>query len=512
MRRMTLKRKPVAFGDMRGWLQALQAAGELRNIDAEVDWNIELGTIARLAQGAGTGPALMFNNIKGYNSPTSRCRRVFTGGLSSYRRIALMLGLPTDTHPRELVKLGRTMMSGSIAPRIVKDGPVKQNVITGKDIDVAELPVPYWNRLDGGRYILTYGGVVTKDPETGVMNVGVYRGMIGGRDRIPILMWRAQHIGHHVTAWQQGGQAEMPIAVAIGWEPTLEFVAGGPVPKGVCEYDVAGGLRGEPIDLVKCETVDLYVPASAEIVIEGYLGLDPATYQMEGPFAEFTGYFAGDRVPKPTIRVTAITHRNDPVFRGTIEGALPGSYSENAMTSSIMRAGAAWNVLDRAGVPGVTDVWCPPVQAGINLLVRMQQSYRGQAKQAANAIWGSSAAHVRYKHITVVDDDIDIHDYAAVDWAIAYRVNAGEDDIVIMPATFGMGLDPSTRRRDRNPALFGTGKWNRVLIDATMNLDYDPDPEFDGARFPPLAWPDEKDAEAAYARFAELGLDKPKSG
>jgi 4-hydroxy-3-polyprenylbenzoate decarboxylase len=231
---------------------------------------------------------------------------------------------------------------------------------------------------------------------------------------------------------------------------------------------------------------------------------------MEGPFAEFTGYFAGDRVPKPTIRVTAITHRTDPILRGTIEGALPGSYSENAMTSSIMRAGAAWNVLDRAGVPGITDVWCPPVQAGINLLIRMQQSYRGQAKQAANAIWGSSAAHVRYKHITVVDDDIDIHDYAAVDWAVAYRVNAGEDDIVIMPATFGMGLDPSTRRRDRNPALFGTGKWNRVLIDATMNLDYDPDPDFDGARFPPLAWPDKKDADAAYARFEELGLKKPK--
>ena len=119
----------------------------------------------------------------------------------------------------------------------------------------------------------------------------------------------------------------------------------------------------------------------------------------------------------------------------------------------------------------------------------MKQSYRGQAKQAANAIWGSSAAHVRYKHITVVDDDIDIHDYAAVDWAIAYRVNAGENDVVIMPATFGAGLDPSTRRRDRNPALFGTGKWNRVLIDATMNLDYDPDPELGGARFPPKVWP-----------------------
>jgi len=276
----------------------------------------------------------------------------------------------------------------------------------------------------------------------------------------------------------------------------------------VCEYDVAGALRGEPVDLVKCETVDLYVPASAEIVIEGYLGLDPATYEMEGPFAEFTGYFAGDRVPKPTIRVTAITHRNDPILRGTIEGALPGSYSENAMTSSIMRAGAAWNVLDRAGVPGVTDVWCPPVHAGINLLVRLQQSYRGQAKQAANAIWGSSAAHVRYKHITVVDDDIDIHDYGAVDWAIAHRVNAGENDILIMPDTFGAGLDPSTRKRDRNAALFGTGKWNRVLIDATMNLDYDPDPDLGGARFPPTVWPDKKDLDVAMARWDELGLKK----
>jgi 4-hydroxy-3-polyprenylbenzoate decarboxylase len=263
---------------------------------------------------------------------------------------------------------------------------------------------------------------------------------------------------------------------------------------------------------VKCETVDLYVPAAAEIVIEGYLGLDPATYTMEGPYAEFTGYLAGDRSPKPTIRVTAITHRNDPILRGTIEGSMPGSYSENAVCSSIMRAATAWNVLDRAGVPGITDVWCPPVHAGINLLIQMKQSYRNQAKQAANAVWGSSAAHVRYKHVTVVDDDIDIHDYAAVDWAIAHRVNAGENDVVIMPATFGMGIDPSVRKRDRNPTLFGTGKWNRVLIDATMNLDYDPDPDLGGARFPPTVWPDKADIDKAYARWSELGFGKPKGG
>ena len=505
-----IKRKPVAFGDLRGWIAALKANDELAEVDAEVDWNIELGTIMRLAQGPGTGRAMLFNNIKDYNKPDSRCRRVFGSALNNYRRIAIMFGLPPDTHPRELVKVGRTILEGGIPPKIVASGPVKENIVTGKDVDLTELPVPYWNRMDGGRYLITYAGVVSKDPTTGVMNVGVYRGMLAGRDRIPILMWRAQHIGHHVTSWLAQGKKEMPIAVAIGWEPSLGFCAGSPVPKGVCEYDVMGSMRGAPVELVKCETVDLQVPASAEIVIEGYLGLEPDTYMMEGPYAEFTGYLASERSPKPTIRVTCISHRHDPILRGTIEGCLPGSYSENAVGSSIMRAATAWNVLDRAGVPGITDVWCPPVQAGINILVRMQQTYRGQAKQAANALWGSTAAHVRYKHVTVVDDDIDIHDYAAVDWAIAHRVNAGENDIVIMPGTFGLGLDPSTRRRDRNPALFGTGKWNRVLIDATQNLDYDPDPDLGGARFPPTVWPAEEDVAAAEARWGELGLDRKR--
>jgi UbiD family decarboxylase len=507
---MTLNRKPVAYGDLRGWIDALRKGGELHEVNAEVDIDFEIGTIMRLAQGPGTGPAMLFNNLKGYNKPDSRCRRIFGSSLNNNRRIAMMLGLPPETHPRELVKLGRTILQEAIAPRIVKDGPCKENVITGKDVDLAVLPAPHWNRLDGGRYLITYAGVVTKDPNTNVMNVGIYRGMVTSRDTIPILMWRAQHIGHHVTEWRAKGAKEMPIAVAIGWEPAMGFCAGSPVPKGICEYDVMGAIRGEPVDLVKCETSDLYVPASAEIVIEGMLGLEEDTYQMEGPYAEFTGYFACYRSPKPTIRGAALTHRNDPIMRGTIEGAMPGSYSENAMISSIFRSSTAWNVLDRAGVPGIVDVWGPPVQAGINLNVAIKQSYRGQAKQVVNALWGSSAAHVRYKHVTVVDDDIDIHDYAAVDWAIAYRVNAGENDIVIMPATFGLGLDPSTRKRDRDPTLFGTGKWNRVLIDATINLDYDPDPDFGGRRYPPTVWPSKEDEGAARARWKELGLDKLK--
>ena len=508
---MAADRKPVAFGDLRNWIETLRKAGELSEVAAEVDWNIELGTITRLAQGTGKGPALLFNNIKDYNKKDSRCRRIFACSLSSYRRIAMMLGLAADTHPRDLVKICRTIVGGSVPPKIVATGPVKENIVKGKDVDLYQLPAPHWNRADGGRYIITYAGCVSKHPDTGVMNIGVYRGMVTGKDKISVLMYRAQNIGHHVTAWQQKGAKEMPVAFVIGWEPSLDFCGGVPVPAGVCEYDVMGAIRGAPVELVKCETVDLEVPATAEIVIEGMLQFDPATHELEGPFAEFTGYVAGERAPRPTVRVTAITHRNDPILRGTIEGALPKSFSENAFTSSVMRSAIAWNVLDRAGVPGVTDVWGPPVQMGVNLNVAIKQTYRNQAKQVANALWGSSAAHVRYKHVTVVDEDIDIHDYSAVDWAIAYRVNAGENDIVIMPSTFGVGLDPSTRKRDRNIGMYGTGKWNRVLIDATINLDYDPDPDFNGARFPPTVWPSPEDEKAALARWSELGLKKSES-
>src|SRR5947207_3664675 len=132
---MSIERKPTAFGDLRGWIEALKAHGELQEVDAEVDWNIELGTIMRLAQGPGTGKALLFNNIKDYNTPTSRCRRIFGAALNNYRRVAMMLGLPPDTHPRELVKIGRSILSGSISPQHVATGAVNPSIPTRPDLD-----------------------------------------------------------------------------------------------------------------------------------------------------------------------------------------------------------------------------------------------------------------------------------------------------------------------------------------------------------------------------------------
>ena len=256
-------------------------------------------------------------------------------------------------------------------------------------------------------------------------------------------MWRAQHIGHHVTAWQEAGHKEMPIAVAIGWEPSLDFVGGSPVPKGLCEYDVVGAIRGEPVELVKCETVDLYVPASAEIVIEGYLSSipRPTRWKARMPSSPATSPATARRSHHPCHRHHP-PHRSDPArhHRGLDAGQL---FRERRVLVDHARG----DRLERAGPRRRAGRHRRMVSAGAGrreYVVQIKQSYRGQAKQVANALWGSSAAHVRYKHVTVVDDDIDIHDYAAVDWAIAYRVNAGEDDIVIMPATFGAG---SIRRR-----------------------------------------------------------------
>jgi 4-hydroxy-3-polyprenylbenzoate decarboxylase len=493
----------MVFGDLRGWIKALQEKSEIKEIDAEVDWNCELGAITRRVFGNGNGPALLFNNIKDYQD--GRCRRLFTGSLSNYSRIAMMFGLPPDAPITDLVLAARKSLAERIPPVTVATGPVKENILLGDDINLFDFPAPQWNREDGGRYINTIQGTVTADPNTGRLNVGIYRGMIGKKNTLPVLLYGPQNWGQDFAKYTGQGK-EMPVAFVYGWEPSLQFCAAAPIPPDVSEYDVMGAIRGAPVELVDCETVPLKVPANAEIVIEGWISNDPSTFEMEGPFGEYTGYFGGDQSLKHTARITCITHRNNPIFQGTLEGTMPKMLNENSIMSSVQRAAVAWNILDRAGVPGVTDVHCPAANNGTTLIIQLHQTFRGQAKQAACAIWGSSAAHFRYKHIWVVDDDIDIHDYGALDWAFAYRVNAAEDDIVFFPGTFGSALDPSTRRKYRDTTKYGTGKWCRVLIDATVNLDFDPDEQYDGSRYPRSVKPHPDDMDLVAKRWAEYGL------
>jgi 4-hydroxy-3-polyprenylbenzoate decarboxylase len=266
-----------------------------------------------------------------------------------------------------------------------------------------------------------------------------------------------------------------------------------------------GAFMGRPVELVRCELSDLVVPATAEIVMEGYVSPDPETFEMEGPFAEYTGYIGGEPDRRHVIRVECITHRNDPIFRGTITGCLPGSGCENSVMSSVQRAAVAWNILEKQGVPGILDVFIHPVNIGTTVCVRIHKTYQGQAQQIAAALWGSGAAQFRYKNVFVADEDIDITSYEALDWAFAYRVDP-DKDLVVFPGSFGSPLDPSVPLNKRDVSRLGSGLWNRLLIDATKNWELPRRPEWGDDVYPPTVRPAPEDERAVSERWEELGL------
>ncbi len=361
----------MTFKDMRDWIDRLEADGELKRIKAKVDWNLELAEVTRRALSQRGRPALLFENIKDHEN--TRSTRLFTNSLAGRGRIALMLGLPKDAPREELVQMARRRFKESVAPVRVKTGPVKENIVKGDDVDLFQFPVPRWNLFDGGRYIDTFCGIVTGDPDTGQLNVGLYRGMILDKNKIGKFLNPHQHWGQHYLEYQRRGEA-MPVAIVYGWAPVLPFVAATPLPHPPSEYEIMGAIRQEPVELVKCETSDLEVPASAEIVVEGTISPDPSTYEDEGPYAEWPGYYGWTR-KRPVVKVDCITHRNDPIFQGQAEGMKPGVITEPGFMSFTTHAALVWNYLESAGVPGVLDIVAVPT-----IIVKIRKMYEGQAR------------------------------------------------------------------------------------------------------------------------------------
>jgi len=470
--------------DLREWIALLEEKGELKRICAEVDWDEELGAIARRNSHKG-GPALLFENIKGYKD--TACQKLFTNGLGSTRRLALSLRLPPDSDDRTITRTLKNRFAGRVEPVKVSSGPVQENIIRGKDVDLFSLPVPRWNFRDGGRYINTSSGVVTMDPETKVMNIGTYRGMIGTRNTIPTLLLASQHWGHHFSKYKRLGQ-EMPVAVVYGWDPTLFIASTAQLTHpGYSEYETTGSLAQAPVELVKCQTSDLWVPASAEIVIEGKISSDPGTFEMEGPFAEYVGYYGGFASKKPVIRVECIAHRNNPIFRGCLEGGTPDGISEPYYFMTHSKSATIWNHLEMENIGEILGVWSGFLARGTNIRIQIRKTYRGQAKQIAHAVWGSHLAVHSGKMIIVVDEDIDVFDTEAVDWAVAYRVNAERGDVQIAHGCIGSELDPSTPLEERNVPKYGQGAWSPVLIDATVDWNLKMEPQYGNERLPPRA-------------------------
>ena len=234
---------------------------------------------------------------------------------------------------------------------------------------------------------------------------------------------------------------------------------------------------------------------------------DPKDFMMEGPFGEYPGTYGGMKSPKPTVKVECMTYRNDAIFMGNLEGTSPGRWCESPYYAVPMNCAIAWNVLEDAGVPNILDIWCHPVQAN-NLRVRIKKLYRGHAKQVGHALWGSSAVSYQAKTVIVVDEDIDVYSDEDIEWAFAYRVNAEMHDIQAFNICYGSMLDPSVPLKARNVLKYGQGKWARVLIDATVNWELEPEEQYGGKRFPPLCTVSvPEDEELVESRWKEYGID-----
>lgn len=486
----------MAFLDLRQYLDVLESAGELHRIKSRVNWDSEIGAIAEESIRRRAG-ALLFENIQDYQN--THGKKLLINTHESPKRMALALGLPPDTPIMEIIKTCKQREKQLMKPRVVASGPCKEVIHMEGDVNLLEVPAPKLHSKDGGRYLQTYGGVVTKDPESDWTNVGIYRGMVHDATSMGFLWVPTQHWGIHGRKYKAMGKP-MPMAVTIGAGALAAPTYYSYLPAGVCEYDLMGAFAQEPIELVRCETVDLLVPASSEIVLEGEMSLDPATFRKEGPFGEYPGYYTSVWAePRPVFKVNCITHRKDPI----LQCQTPGMYPQEPIPFlTLITSAQTWNRLESAGIEGVTGVFIEPAQPAV-IYISIDSRYYGHSRQVAAALWGLGLNYTG-KYVFITDSDVDITSAARVMAAVANRTQASKD-LVIFPGTFGGPLDPSmdpeVKRRTG-----GLGSWDRVLIDATWPMDWEPREEWGGLRHPPACQAEPELAEKIRERWESYGI------
>ncbi|HEX7052866.1 MAG TPA: UbiD family decarboxylase [Burkholderiales bacterium] len=440
--------------DLREWLERIEAAGELKRIDAPVDLDQELAAIAYMAAQREDAPALLFSRFS--EDVTGRVLINLLG--ASRRRYALALGLDPALSVSELIEETRRIAARRIAPVHVPPGkaPVNEIVLEGEDVDLTRLPVPKFWPGDGGRYIGTGDITFTRDPRTGRLNAAVYRQMLHGPRRVGLYTSPGKHGGLDRDAWWALGKP-CPVVAAYGIDPILFMVGAQVFGAQESELDAAGGLAGQGVELTDAVAVELPIPARAEIVVEGYL--HPGDRQEEGPLGEFTGYYGGARAPQPVIEVKALHMRRDPILTAALMARYPAC--EIGAYYAIMRSARIWESLEALGVPGIRGVYTHPAAAsGWGMaVVSLQQQYAGHVSQVLSLVAQSPAAAYFTKWIVAVDEDVDPTDLHQVLWALSTRCHPSED-IDILRRTWSTGLDPSQFPREARP--YGS----KALIDA----------------------------------------------
>lgn len=447
----------MSYRDLRDWLNQVDKFGELRNIDG-ADWNLEIGAITEMARKESkVAPCILFDGIKGY----PKGHRLAVGLLNSVKRIAFTTGMPTDLSTLDFVRFWRQKIKGMkpIRPREVKEGSFMENVWEERDVDVLRFPTPRYNIGDGGRYIGTGHLTITKDPDEGWINIGTYRIMVHDGKSLGLYMSPGRHARIQMEKYFSQNRA-FPVAVSLGHDPLLFMASAFEVPYGLSEYDFAGGLKGEPIDVVRLDSSGLLVPATAEVVIEGECL--PSDQKAEGPLGEWTGYYGSGVRDEPVIRVRRVFFRNDPILTGAPPSRPP---TEATFYKSFWRSAMVWDELERAGVPDVAGVYCPP-EGNTRLLtvVAIRQRYPGHARQAGVIASQCHAAAYLGRFTVVVDEDIDPTDMKDVLWAMTTRCDPA-DDIEIFRRCWSGPLDP----------VIPTGKKgfnSRAIIDACRPYDW----------------------------------------
>src|SRR5919206_216504 len=338
-----------------------------------------------------------------------------------------------------------------------------ENSLTGDKIDLSQLPVPRHWPLDGGRYAGTADAVITRDPDSGYLNVGTYRMMLQGRDQVGLYLSPGKDARLHITrAWQRGESIQ--VAAAWGIDPLFMLVGSQTFPKNLSEYEFAGGIKGQPIPVVRGRTTDLLLPANAELVIEGEIR--PGSVKREGPFGEFTGYYGRPEAGAPLVDVTAVHFRSRPVLTNALMADYPSC--EQSGFFAVARSARIWADLDRLGIPGIQGVYSHPAAAGGfgMTVLSLEQRYAGHAAQALALAAQVPGGAYYTKWIIALDEDVDPTDMDQVIWAMGSRSNPIED-IDVLRNTWSTWLDPTQNPPEERPygskALINACKEHRYL-------------------------------------------------
>ncbi|HZE33742.1 MAG TPA: UbiD family decarboxylase [Actinoallomurus sp.] len=425
---------------LRAWLREAAEHGELQDVEG-ADWDLEIGALSQVNYRRTNPKALMFDGITGYR----RGLRVLSGTVSNPRLLGSVLGLGWDRSDFDLVetlaaKPGEWAATArDFAATTVTDGPILTHVTAKPDVNLLDFPVPRWHEGDGGRYIGTGCAVVTRDYDTGRINLGAYRMQVQDDGRSASVNIEAgKHGAQHLRRWFEA-EGRAPIAVSLGHHPAYLVAAGVEVPADVSEYDYVGAMMGAPVRTVAGQVTGLPLPHDSELALEGWV--TPDNRRPEGPFGEWTGYYSGSREPILTIDVERVYHRDDPILLGAPPGKPPHDYS---YMRTVMKSAIITDGLRRTGLPGVRGVWAHEAGGGRSLLiVSIEQRYPGHARQAAYLAAQLPSAAYMNRFTVVVDSDVNPRDLGEVVWAMTGRTDPSID-IEVMKRTWGSRVDPLT--------------------------------------------------------------------